>query len=143
MKNNQLVVMKELKELDVYELEAEQIILVAANIIDKLNLKKLEDDIIAACLKLTGVGAPCFGADMEFIALDNQKRLDLTYMLLDNFQQIKKMISNLKRNKQQCRENEDLIFSLVLKTKEIIDTIVDYGNFIYEENEEGKLLLNK
>ena len=143
MKNNQLVVIKELKELDVYELEAEQIILVAANIIDKLNLKKLEDDIITACLKLTGVGAPCFGADMEFIALDNQKRLDLTYMLLDNFQQIKKMISNLKRNKQQCRENEDLIFSLVLKTKEIIDTIVDYGNFVYEENEEGKLLLNK
>lgn len=137
MKNNQLILSK-LHQINIYDLDGDETKQLAVNILDKINLSQLKKDVTNTCLKLTGVGAPSFGANAKEIALDNQKRLELTFLLLNNFDLLESYIKNLRRNKNSCRENDDYIFGFVSKTKDLIETIIDYGDFRLNEIQENE-----
>lgn len=135
--NNKLII-SEMKQINIYDLNDDEVRVLAANIIENINLKQLKEEVIKTCLKLTGVGSPSLGCDVKFIALDNQRRLELTHMLLSNFDLFESYVKNFKRNKSNCRENDDYIFNFLYKTKDLVDTIIDYGEFRLKEKEDNQ-----
>ena len=128
---------KDLNELTEYEIEE-----LSNLIISSVNLKQLRLSVDNACKILSGVGEPCFGADLKFIALDNQARLTLIYKLLDGYSYLESSIKNLKRNKHNCRENFDFIYSFVSNTIDLLKTVKDYEIFRFNEKNENIKYLN-
>lgn len=137
MKNNKLII-SELHQIDIYSLDGDALKELAVNVLDKINVSQLKRDVTKTCLNLTGVGAPSFGANAKQIALDNQRRLELTFLLLNNFDLLESYIKNLRSNKGRCRENDDYIFGFVSKTKDLIETIIEYGEFRLKEIAENE-----
>ena len=142
MKKNEMM-LYEIKNLDLCELEHKQLEEIKDNILNNINISKLEDKINEVILKLSGVGEPSFGANAKYIALDNQKRLNLIYMLSYNFNLFKSDVKYLKRHKNDLSIDDEKILSFLLKTQDIIDTILDYGNFTIKEKEEQMKYLNE
>ena len=143
MVNKDMILYNEINDLSISELSEEQIKIVAVRLLEDINIKRLENDINETILKLSCVGDPSFGADLKFIALDNQTRLKLINMLLNNFNLFKSCRYNLRRNVQDCRENFDQIYSIVNYAKQLIETVIEYGEFSKVNNESEKLIDNK
>lgn len=141
MKRNEMVIY-EVKNLDLYNLEHEQLEQITNDILTNVNMSKLEEKINQVILKLSGVGEPSFGADIKYIALDNQKRLNLIYMLSYNFNLFKADVKYLKRHKNDTSIDSEKLLSFLFKTKDIINTILDYGEFTLKEQEEQLKYLN-
>lgn len=141
MKRNEMVIY-EVKNLDLYNLEHEQLEQITDDILTNVNMSKLEEKINQVILKLSGVGEPSFGADIKYIALDNQKRLNLIYMLSYNFNLFKADVKYLKRHKNDTSIDSEKLLSFLFKTKDIINTILDYGEFTLKEQEEQLKYLN-
>lgn len=141
MKRNEMVIY-EVKNLDLYNLEHEQLEQITDDILTNVNMSKLEEKINQVILKLSGVGEPSFGADIKYIALDNQKRLNLIYMLSYNFNLFKADVKYLKRHKNDTSIDSEKLLSFLFKTKDIISTILDYGEFTLKEQEEQLKYLN-
>lgn len=137
------MIISEFNNIDLYSLNDNQVKYLAANIIEKINLTQLKEEVMKTCLKLTGVGEPTWNADVKFIALDNQKRLELTYLLLNNFNLFEKDVKNFRRNKLKCRENDEYIFNFLFKTKDLISSIIEYGEFRVKELKENQKELLK
>lgn len=142
MKRNEMVIY-EVKNLDLYNLENEQLEQITGDILTNVNISKLEEKINQVILKLSGVGEPSFGADIKYIALDNQKRLNLIYMLSYNFNLFKSDVRYLKRHKNDSSIDSEKLSSFLFKTKDIINTILDYGEFTLKEQEEQTKYLNE
>ena len=141
MKRNEMVIY-EVKNLDLYNLEHDQLEQITNDILTNVNMSKLEEKINQVILKLSGVGEPSFGADIKYIALDNQKRLNLIYMLSYNFNLFKADVKYLKRHKNDTSIDSEKLLSFLFKTKDIISTILDYGEFTLKEQEEQLKYLN-
>lgn len=141
MKRNEMIIY-EVKNLDLYNLEHEQLEQITDDILTNVNMYKLEEKINQVILKLSGVGEPSFGADIKYIALDNQKRLNLIYMLSYNFNLFKADVKYLKRHKNDPSIDSEKLSSFLFKTKDIINTILDYGEFTLKEQEEQLKYLN-
>ena len=141
MKRNEMVIY-EVKNLDLYNLEHEQLEQITNDILTNVNMSKLEEKINQVILKLSGVGEPSFGADIKYIALDNQKRLNLIYMLRYNYNLFKADVKYLKRHKNDTSIDSEKLSSFLFKTKDIINTILDYGEFTLKEQEEQLKYLN-
>lgn len=137
MKNNDMIIYN-LNNIEIYDLSSEQAIFLKDIIVKNVNIKQLEEKIHEVILKLTGVGAPSFGADAVYIALDNQKRLELTYNLLYNLDMFKSFRKNFKSNKYNCSFEIDYIYSFLIYTKKLVDTIYDYGEYHKLDLEEQK-----
>lgn len=140
--NKQDLIIYEMKELSLYDLEEEQVMTVANNVVTSININKLRKNINGACLKLSGVAPPSFLADAKWIALDNQKRLEIIYKMLDSFEKFEADIKNLRGKRkawlQDKNDNFDYIFQFLLNTKDLISSIYDYGDFRAKEVEEDK-----
>lgn len=141
MKINEMIIY-EVKNLDLYNLEYEQLEQITNDILTNVNMSKLEEKINQVILKLSGVGEPSFGADIKYIALDNQKRLNLIYMLSYNFNLFKADVKYLKRHKNDTSIDSEKLLSFLFKTKDIISIILDYGEFTLKEQEEQLKYLN-
>lgn len=72
-------------------------------------------------------------ADTQYIALDNQKRLELVYMLLYNLDIFKADIKYMKKHIDDYSMDSERIYSFLYYTKELIDTIYDYGEYRKED----------
>lgn len=140
---NSAISISEFMNLDLYDLESNQIEMVKDEIVRNIKLDKLQDAVERAILDLSGVGEPSFGADLKFIALDNQKRLNLIWMLQDSFKNFKETTKNLRKNKFDCNSNNELIFNYILKLKEMLQNVIDYGDFKIEEYNENMKYLNE
>lgn len=127
------MILKSLQDIDLNNLDNEQLINLSKNIAYNINLKQLREKINEVCISLAAVTDPCFGADIKFIALDNQKRLNLIYELLNNFNLLEARIKNIKRNKSNCIENNEFLFQFLIYTKDLINSVFKYGNFKIEE----------
>ena len=132
------LILKNTNELSIYGLTDKQIEDVTWNILDNVSISKLEEKVQEVILKLSGVGEPSFGADIKFIALDNQKRLNLIYNLTYNFNIFKANYKNLKKNKYRCREDSDKVFNFLINTQDIIKVIIEYAEFNYNEKLENQ-----
>lgn len=136
--NKQDLILYEFHNLDIYDLTDQQIIQIKNDLINNVKLNKLEEKIREVTLNLSQVGAPAFMSDAKYIALDNQKRLDLIFMLINNFALFKTATKNLKNNKNNCNNNDEYILNYLFKTKDLINTIWEYGEFKLEEAKENQ-----
>ena len=141
--NNQEILLKLSNEDMLYELETDEIKELSKFISDNINLKALERAITKATLKLSGVSGPSFMADAKWSALDNQKRLELIYMLTNNFQLLKADLSNYRKNKFDLKDNPEGLLNFILNTREILKTVQKYQEFRIEEKVENQKQLDE
>mgnify|MGYP000096115579 CR=1 FL=1 len=140
--NKQDLIIYEMKEISLYDLEEEQVMILANNLVKSINLSKLNKAVTGACRNLSGVTPPSFLADARWIALDNQKRLEIIWKMLDSFEKFEADIKNLRGKRkhwlQDINDNFDYIFQFLLNTKDLISSISEYGEFKANEVEENK-----
>lgn len=134
--SNDLII-KEINSIDIYDLTEGQVIELKQNIVSSVNISKLNEAVEKACMNLSQVGPPSFMADAVYIALDNQKRLDIIYGLINNFNLFKNDVKNFRKNKNNCNENYDYIFNFISNTKDLVESIVQFGEFKQEEYKEN------
>lgn len=143
MTKNDLIIC-EMKQLDIFELSYEEQLNLSEQLINNVNIKQLENKIHEIILKLSGVGGPCFGADIDYIALDNQKRLELIHQLLyflDIFKSDVKYFKSEFKKTSYYNIDSEKIYGFLSYTKDLINSIFDYGNYQRDEiQKELKLL---
>lgn len=132
-----LMVLQSFRDIDLYEQDEEAIINIKDEVVESIKISELEKMVNKAIIKLSSVTNPCFGANIKYITLDNQKRLELIYELLSNFEDVKIRTRNLKRNKQNCNEDYDGVFFYLLKVQDILNAIENYVDFRKEERIEA------
>ena len=96
------LILKQMQNIELSDLEEEQIVALQQNIISNVNLNKMREQVELACRNLSQVTPPSFMADVKYIALDNQKRLELIFKLLDSFTMFEKDVKLFRRNKNNC-----------------------------------------
>lgn len=131
------LILKEIKNTDLYDLQEDEIVALQQNIISNVNLNKMREQVETACRNLSQVGPPCFGADICFIAKDNQERLELIFKLLDRFNKFEKDVKCFRRNKNNCNSNYEYVFNFLLGTQDLVNAVLDHSNFKIKEWEEN------
>lgn len=139
---NDLIIRK-INNIDIYDLEEEQIFELKDTIVKNVNLKQLRESVNKAVLNLSGVGDPTWNADLNFIALDNQKRLNIIYMLISNLEMFEISVSNIKKNKYGCAMDSEQSLRFLGITKDLVDTIIKFGEFKIDEAYQNKLELEE
>ncbi len=134
---NELII-KNINNIDIDLLSTEDLVELKDCVVNTINLSKLNEDIAKACMNLSQVGPPSFMADVVYIAMDNQKRLDIIYMLMNNFNLFKNDVKNFKRNKNDCNDNIEYVYSFLGRTQSLIKSIIDFGDFKKNEYEENQ-----
>lgn len=129
---NELIIRK-MNEISISDLTPEELIQLKDQVIDNVNIKQLKEAVNKACINLSNVGEPTWNADIEFIADDNQKRLNIICLLLQNLNLFESYTSNMKKNKYGCADDIEKVYSYISTTKELIDTVVKYGEFKQQE----------
>lgn len=135
--NNQIIFNKLENEDLLYEMTETEIQELAEFISDNVNLKALERAITKATLNLSGVGGPSFMADARWLAMDNQKRLELIYMLTNNFQLFKGSLTNYRRNRLNFQDNSEGLLHFILTLRDLFKTTIDFQDFKLEEHKEN------
>lgn len=131
------LILKEIKNTDLYNLQEDEVVALQKNIISNVNLNKMREQVETACRNLSQVTPPCFGADLKYIALDNQERLELIFKLLDRFNKFEKDVKCFRRNKCNCNNNHEYIFNFLLNTQDLINAVLDHSDFKIKEWEEN------
>lgn len=134
--SNDLII-KEINNVDLCDLTEEQLIELKQYVVTNINMNKLDEAITKACMNLSQVGPPSFMADAVYIALDNQKRLDIIYSLMNNFSFFKNDVKNFKKNKSNCNDNTEYIYTFLDRTKDLVKSIIEFGEFKQEEYKEN------
>ena len=131
------LILKQMQNIELSDLEEEQIVALQQNIISNVNLNKMREQVESACRNLSQVTQPRIGADLKYIALDNQERLELILKLLDSFTMFEKDVKLFRRNKNNCNNNYDYIFSFLLRTQDLVNAVLDHSDFKIKEWEEN------
>ena len=131
------LILKQMQNIELSDLEEEQIVALQQNIISNVNLNKMREQVELACRNLSQVTPPSFMADVKYIALDNQKRLELIFKLLDSFTMFEKDVKLFRRNKNNCNSNYEYIFSFLLRTQDMINAVIEHSDFKIKEWEEN------
>ena len=97
----------------------------------------MREQVETACRDLSQVTPPSFGADLRYIALDNQERLELIFKLLDGFSKFEKDVKCFRKNKYNCNNNYEHIFNFLLSTQDLVNAVLDHSNFKIKEWEEN------
>lgn len=139
---NDLIIRK-INNIDIYDLEDEQIFELKDTIVKNVNLKQLRESVNKAVLNLSGVGDPTWNADLNFIALDNQKRLNIIYMLISNLEMFEISVSNIKKNRYGCAMDSEQSLRFLGITKDLVNTIIKFGEFKIDEAYQNKLELEE
>ncbi len=133
---NELII-KELSNIELSDLQEEQVIALQKNIISNVNLNKMREQVESACKNLSQVAPPRIGADIGYIALDNQKRLELIFKLLNSFTLFEKDVKLFRKNKNNCNDNYEYIFSFLLRTQDLVNAVLEHSDFKIKEWEEN------
>lgn len=137
--NNKLIIAN-MNKLELYDLETDECFKLADLIVNNININQLRKSIQKASLNLSSVTKPCFGADLKYIALDNQTRLEIIWNLLNSFELFEKDIKNIRKNKIDYYDY-DYIFQFLLNTQKLMKSVYEYGEFkILEKVENEKQL---
>lgn len=139
--NNLLITLSEVTELDI--IDDKQVYELAGTITTSINLSALRKSIDNACMQLSQVGSPSFGADVKYIALDNQARLDLAYKLLYTYNLIETDVKNFRKNKLRCRENSEYLLNFIYNTIDTLKTAKEYQEFRLQEKQENMKYLEE
>ncbi len=131
------LILQEIKNMDLADLQEKEVIALQQNIISNVNLNKMREQVETACRDLSQVTPPSFGADLRYIALDNQERLELIFKLLDGFSKFEKDVKCFRKNKYNCNNNYEHIFNFLLSTQDLVNAVLDHSNFKIKEWEEN------
>ncbi len=131
------LILQEIKNMDLSDLQEKEVIALQQNIISNVNLNKMREQVETACRDLSQVTPPSFGADLRYIALDNQERLELIFKLLDGFSKFEKDVKCFRKNKYNCNNNYEHIFNFLLSTQDLVNAVLDHSNFKIKEWEEN------
>lgn len=140
---NKDMIIYEVNNIDLYDLNSNQLKELKNEIINNINISKLERKINEVTLKLSGVAGPSLDADIKYIALDNQERLNLIYMLNYNLNCFKSDVKYLRKYKDDISIDDEKIFMFLLKTKDMVETIINYGEFTVKEKQEQQKYLEQ
>ena len=133
---NELILQK-MKDIELSDLEEEQILTLQQNIISNVNLNKMREQVELACRNLSQVTPPRIGADLKYIALDNQERLELIFKLLDSYNRFERDVRSFRRNKNNCNSNYEHIYNFLLTTQDMINAVLQHSDFKIKEWEEN------
>lgn len=103
-----------------YEIDSQELKEVINEVITTVKLKPLKKAVDKVCMNLSSVGEPTWNADAKDIAWDNQKRLATIYQLLDVYYLLEKDVKNIKKNKNNCIENSDYLYTILLRVQELL-----------------------
>ena len=127
--------------LENYIIDSNELTQVSKLVVNNVKLKKLKKMIEYVTLDLTSIGEPTWYADAKDIAWDNQKRLEIIHQLFKVYNLLEMDFKNVKKNKNDCIENDDYLISFLgrvqelcklgekyeeVKRKEVTDTIEFY-----------------
>lgn len=131
------LILKEIKNTDLYNLQEDEVVALQQSIKSNVNLNKMREQVESACRNLSQVTPPRDGADLRYIALDNQERLELIFKLLDSFTMFEKDVKLFRRNKNNCNNNYEYIFNFLLRTQDLVNAVLDHSDFKIKEWEEN------
>ena len=117
------LILKEIKNTDLYNLQEDEVVALQQSIKSNVNLNKMREQVESACRNLSQVTPPRDGADLRYIALDNQERLELIFKLLDSFTMFEKDVKLFRRNKNNCNNNYEYIFNFLLRTQDLVNAV--------------------
>ena len=60
------LILKEIKSLNIFDLQEDEVIAMKQNIISNVNLNKMREQVENACRNLSQVTPPSFGADLKY-----------------------------------------------------------------------------
>lgn len=130
------MILYEMKNLDVCELEKEQLEFVVDNIIDNVKISDLEKKIHEVTLQLAHIGPAKFGVEMKPLFMEDETRLNLIYMLNSNFDNFKASYKYMKRHRFDYDIDSEQLLNLIMRLKDVVDTIYNYGEFTLEQRQE-------
>lgn len=131
------LILQEIKNMELSDLQEEEVIALQQNIISNVNLNKMREQVEGACRNLSQVTPPRAGADLRYIALDNQERLELIFKLLDSYNRFERDVKSFRRNKNNCNSNYEHIYNFLLSTQDMINAVIDHSDFKIKEWEEN------
>ena len=131
------LILQEIKNMELSDLQEEEVIALQQNIISNVNLNKMREQVEGACRNLSQVTPPRVGADLRYIALDNQERLELIFKLLDSYNRFERDVKSFRRNKNNCNSNYEHIYNFLLSTQDMINAVLDHSDFKIKEWEEN------
>jgi hypothetical protein len=131
------LILKQMQNIELSDLEEEQIVALQQNIISNVNLNKMREQVESACRNLSQVTQPRIGADLKYIALDNQERLELIFKLLDSYNRFERDVRSFRRNKYNCNSNYEHIYNFLLITQDMINAVLKHSDFKIKEWEEN------
>lgn len=141
--NENLQILQAVKSVDIMELDEDTVKALSVAITSNANLNKMREQVEYACRDLSQVGPPSFGADVVFLAKDNQERLELIFKLLNSFNNFESIIKCLRKNKNNCRDNYDQLISLLFTTQDLANAVLDHSDFKIKELEENNRYVNE
>ena len=56
---------------------------------------------------------------------------------MNNFNFIKDDVKNFRKNKNNCNDNIDYVYSFLSRTKDLVESIIEFGEFKHEEYKEN------
>lgn len=122
------LILKQIQNIELSDLKDKKIIALHQNIITNINLNEIKKQVISICRNLSQVTSFSFGADLKYIAKDNQQRLELIFQLLDSLIMFEEDVKCFRKNKNNCNDNYDYIFSFLLRTQDLANAILCNSN---------------
>lgn len=140
--NENMQILVAIKNLDIDTLNEEEVKALSTAIVTDVNLSKMGRAVNYACADLSRVGPVKFTAEAAPIARENQERLELICRLLDTYGNFEQTVKCLRRNKNNCRENYDQVYGLLLRTSDLADAVLEHSDFKIKEREENNRYVN-
>lgn len=126
-KENELIIRA--SATNVYELSQTELQELAVEISHKINISKFRSKIMKVIMDLSHVGSPNLCSNVREIAIEDEKRLELIYQLTYNLSIFEGWVNNARKNKYDCINNYDAMCEMLLKTQDLMRTVIKYSDF--------------
>ena len=126
-KENELIIRA--SATNVYELSQTELQELAVEIFHKINISKFRSKIMKVIMDLSHVSSPNLCSNAREIAIEDEKRLELIYQLTYNLSIFEGWVNNVRKNKYDCINNYDAMCEMLLKTQDLMRTVIKYSNF--------------
>ena len=126
-KENELIIRA--SATNVYELSQTELQELAVEISHKINISKFRSKIMKVIMDLSHVGSPNLCSNAREIAIEDEKRLELIYQLTYNLSIFEGWVNNVRKNKYDCINNYDAMCEMLLKTQDLMRTVIKYSDF--------------
>ena len=119
--------MLKIQDIDIYKLDRQEITKLKLQLLNGINVPKLDEEIKNTILKLSNVGHHTTITDIAYIGLNEQERLEMIHLLLSSIEQLKIQTKNIKRNINNYNTDYEYIFNYVETTQKLLKTMYRYA----------------